>query len=231
MLKQGLKKGRPVLTGALPKGELAWVFVTGDGRENYNRDGYVYTASIIWDEETGNKVIKQITEFYKSVKVEKKSQQGTLGFTFGVRIGDNDETFVKSDDIAEMESDDTDFEKTGRVQMQFQTNREFNGKRTVVPIYNSKAKRVDLPEGTSIGNGSMGSLQVTIMHGTNERKQFLSRYLNGVQVTKLVEYTGANDFEAEDDDDDGWTGEEDSGFTDYSESSGSEDDSDDEIPM
>ncbi len=214
-LKLGKIKGKDVLKGALPVGELSWTVIRGEGKDNYNKDGKVYASAITWPTEVAQPIVDQIAEFYNDAK-NSKPQQGGMGHSIGVLVSsgegdEKEEKFIAHYDVPEKA------ELSGRIQMQFQTNVSFEGKKTVVPVYNSKATKVTVPEDFSIGNGSIGSLQVTIKHGSNERKQFISKYLNGVQLIKYVEYTGEADFEEEESEAgaEGWEGFEDAdtGFT------------------
>ena len=219
MLKEVTKKGKKILTGALPKGRLDWVVISGEGRDNYNEDGKIYQASISWPTEEADKVEAQIKEYYESMGSD-KDQQGGFGMNTGVLV----EVEGEEEDVEKFVSPDKVTSKhklSGNKQMQFSTNTTFGegdkAKPNIIDVYNKDALKVKLPEGTMIGNGSIGSLQVTIRWGDTAKKQFISRYLNAVLIFKLEEYSAGADFEQDESisEEEGFTGFEDpdTGFT------------------
>ena len=239
-LKVVSRKGKKVLKGSLPIGELNWVFITGEGRDNYNEDGKIYQASIAWPEKIAKPIIKQVRDYYDSFGSD-KDQQGGMGFSIGVLVDDGgDEPVEKFVAPAKVKKG---MKKSGRIQMAFSTATEFDGKPNIIPVYDGTPKRVQLPEGVSIGNGSRGTLQVVIRWGESAKKQFISNYLQGVQVTKLVKYEGDVDFEAPDEDEDeeveDWASEvvdnggfeADTGTQDTTEDQEANDNFDDDIPF
>ncbi len=60
-------------------------------------------------------------------------------------------------------------------------------------ITDAKGKPVKNPEDLRIGGGTLARLKITLKAGTNGSNTFVTAYLNGVQVAKLVEY-GAGGF-------------------------------------
>jgi hypothetical protein len=71
-------------------------------------------------------------------------------------------------------------------------------------VADAKGKPVKNPEDLRIGGGTVGRLKITLSADPNANKPYVTAYLNGVQVVKLVEY-GAGGFgdmsgEVEDDD-------------------------------
>jgi hypothetical protein len=60
-------------------------------------------------------------------------------------------------------------------------------------VVDAKGKPVKNPEDLRIGGGTIGRLKITLKADTNGNNTYVTAYLNGVQVKKLVEY-GAGGF-------------------------------------
>jgi hypothetical protein len=60
-------------------------------------------------------------------------------------------------------------------------------------VADAKGKPVKNPEDLRIGGGTIGRLKITLSADPNANKPYVTAYLNGVQVVKLVEY-GAGGF-------------------------------------
>jgi len=171
-----------------PIGELRWVFITGDGRDQSdNNDGSKMQkmASLVLktESEACEKLkadINAVWEEYKAAnptKIKKATQPKSLGYKV-VKDPDTDE-----------ETDETIFA--------FKTNSFFpDGKPNKIPVYNAKGQKVDLGD-TIVGNGSRGIIFGEAA-GYEYAKQYgVSLYLKGIQIAKLVE-GGSADIDAED---------------------------------
>lgn len=87
-----------------------------------------------------------------------------------------------------------------------------------VPIVN--AKGLVVANAPDIGNGSVVRLKITMQPTEYQGKDFVKFWLNGVQVKKLEVYAAGTTFDAADDAEGGWTGDEfDDGGTPASEAS------------
>lgn len=186
-----------------PKGELQWVTIDGDGKENDFNGKMQYLASIVLD--AADPFIKKINTFWEENKPEKyKKDPKSLGYsTHRVPTGEKDE-----DGKNIYEDDET------KVSVRFTTSTTYpDGKPKVIEIRNARDNVVKLPSGVQIGNGTIGRIGGTMKVYTNATKSGsitdagVSFFLDRIQILKLEEYQQDSGFEAEDD---GWTGDDNS---------------------
>lgn len=187
-----------------PKGEFEWVTITGEGKENLSGT-MQYLANIVLDPEKPEvkAYIKELDDFWaenrpKNIKVPK-----SMGYY---------EHTVKTDETDE--DGEAIYKETGKTQLSFKTSITYkSGDPKVVHTYNSKGVKVQL--GTvSIGNGSIGQIaggyDIYTVKGPNGKviDAGVTLYLDAVKISKLVEYADDAGFEADDDAEDGFTGDE-----------------------
>ena len=186
-----------------PKGELEWVTISGEGKENLSGK-MQYVANVVI--EADDPIIKEIEEFWEANKPAgfKKDAKSLGIYPHKADTGEKDEDGKAI------------YEEDGKSYLAFKTGVTFaDGKQKVVKVYNAKGKQVSLPDSVGIGNGSIGAIggAIGIYTTTGPKGNILDAgvtlYLNSVKIYKLEEFTGQEDF-AEDPDAEGWTGEDDS---------------------
>ena len=156
-----------------PKGELLWVNIAGQGKENFDGDGMEYTATIVLTEEEADEFQDIVDEFYE-------------------KSGGREETTPNK--IIREDED-------GRPVVSFKTQTEFDGKQTHIKVVDGRNKEVHLPEDIGIGNGSIGKISGTLSYYSRKTTDGVSLFLNSVKLLKLVKYipeTGFEDDEPED---------------------------------
>jgi hypothetical protein len=189
-----------------PKGELEWVTISGEGKENMSGK-MKYEANIVLDPENEEhaKFLADIDTYWAENKPAKfkKDAKSTGVYPHKVKTNETDEDGKPI------------YEETGKVSLRFQTDTTYpSGDAKVVKTYNAKGKEVSLGE-TKVGNGSIGRIAgaMGIYTNTSPKGAILDAgvtlYLNAIQISKLEEFASDAGFEA-DDDEDGWTGEDDS---------------------
>ncbi len=188
-----------------PKGELEWVTITGEGKENLSGK-MQYVASLILDPDNNKadkEFIASIDAFWDENKPIKKDAK-SLGY-YAHKVKD-----------AEPDADgDATYTETGKVLLSFKTGISFpDGSPKVVKTYNSKAKPVALGD-IKIGNGSIGQIagamgiyQVNDPKGKKIIDAGVTLYLDSIKISKLVEFTQDAGFDADEDSEDGFTGDE-----------------------
>ena len=191
-----------------PKGTLEWVTIDGEGKENLSGKKQ-YVANIVL--EADSPVVEKIKQFWKDNKPNgfKKDAKSLGIYPHTADSGKKDEEGKAI------------YEEDGKVYLAFKTGVSFpDGSTKVVTTYNSKAAKVTLPEGTKIGNGSIGCLSGAMGIYTNKAPKGgaildagVTLYLDAIQILKLEEYTADVGFEVDEDEDgftgdEGWTGEE-----------------------
>lgn len=198
-----------------PKGELAWVTITGEGKENISGK-LQYVASIILDpkhKEADKAFIDSIEEFWADNKPSwmGKRKAKSLGYYLCDPLRNEAGDVIKDDE------DKVQYDPEGRVMVSFKTGTTFpDGSTKVVKTYNSKAKEVSLGK-LRIGNGSIGFISGAMdiyEVKDNKGKQLdagITLYLNAIQINKLVEFSSDDGFKPSEDDENeegGWTGDE-----------------------
>ena len=172
-----------------PRGELRWVFITGDGKEDLNGKPR-YTASLVLKEDSPEckKLLATIDTFWEENKPKGAGKPKSTGVHPVTDTGRRDGN------------------PTGYLSFDFWTGTSFTNKKTgtveqkVVKTYNAKAAQVDLC-GKQIGNGSQGAISGSMGIYSNGPNKGVTLYLNSIQITKFVEYSD-NSFEAATDVDD-----------------------------
>ena len=174
--------------------ELAWVFIDGEGKADLNgKMRYVASLKVKSDTD-GCKALKEaISTFWK----ENKPKGGKLKSS-GYR------TEMENDGEKTDDNGDQLKKETGFTMFNFWTGTAFqDGNKRKIDIYNSKGNKVSL-QGKKIGNGSKGAISGTMaIYDNGPSAQGVTLYLNAVQLTKFVEFSGDAGFGEEDGEFDG----------------------------
>jgi len=172
-----------------PVGELAWVFITGQGKKDLNdKDRFCASVKYPADSAALKSVQAVLKEFWDNNKPKGKARPKSTGIK---------------------EELDKQGDPTGFFLVNFWTGTTFpDGSPKVVKTYSSKGTEVALG-GKKIGNGSRGAISGVAAIYQNGPNCGVTLYLNAIQLTKFVEFTDDAGFGAvEDDDEDGWTGDD-----------------------
>ena len=164
-----------------PLGDLEWIFITGKGKKDL-KDNDRFSANVVMDSDniTCQDFITEISEFWQENKPKKVKKAKSLGHR--PVLDDNDE-------------------ETGRTAFNFWTGIVFpDGQPKVVKVFNAKGAEVSLGN-KKIGNGSRGRIKGAMAVYENGAEAGVTLYLNGIQLTKFVEFTGGVSFDEVDDDD------------------------------
>lgn len=181
---------------ATPVGELHYVNISGQGKENYNEDGYEYVATVYLD-----KTKPEVVEFIAKIEDVKlsgpkdKSLQ-TSGY-FDLFEDEEGKLFAHTDKK-------TGGKPTNFIGARFKTKTTFSdGKPKKITVYNAKKKVVELGE-RRVGNGTIGAISGAMELYTNGKKWGISLYLNAIQIVKFLEYVGDAGFEDQEGDFEGF---------------------------
>lgn len=161
-----------------PKGELRWAFISGQGRKNLNNENE-YTIAVVVPKAEAQKAIDEIEAFWEANKPKGAKAPKSTGYKID--------------------------EATGNVSFVLKTKTAYaDGKAKTVRIYNSKAQQITLPDDQKIGNGSRGRASgIMAIYDGGPAARGVTMYLDGVQLTKFVAYSGGDSgFTADDDDED-----------------------------
>ena len=181
-----------------PKGELHWVFITGEGSLNTLNDKLEYKATLVlptdsaectelktkYDDLWNNSPEKKAYD--EAYAAAKPAMQAKMEFHPGYSVV--------------LDSNDQPTDKT---QFRFKTGTTFApkageevGKPVKIQVYNAKTRKIDLGD-IKIGNESIGRVSATVMSYFKATNAGVSGYLSSIQLIKLVEYVD-NEFENED---------------------------------
>ena len=167
-----------------PVGDLEWLFITGKGKKDQN-DNDRFVASVVLDKDNilCKDFISDIEIFWETNKPKKVKTPKSLGFR---------------------ELEDEENNPTGRISFNFWTGTVFpDGQAKIVKVFNAKGAEVALGN-KKIGNGSRGRIKGAMgIYDNGPGAVGVTLYLNGIQLTKFVEFTGGVSFdEVEDGDED-----------------------------
>lgn len=194
-----------------PKGTINWCIISGDGKENMSGK-MKYTADLVLatDSPEAKSLIGFIDDYWsdnKPGKWPKNRPAKSLGYR-------DEKTPVLDADGNKQYGDDGKVvaEPTGNTVFSFSTDTTYpSGDVKKISVFNAKGNKVDLGD-KKIGNGSegkvsgaIGTYEVTDGKGTITDAG-VTLYLNSVQLTKFVPFSGEEQWDA-DEDEDGWTGE------------------------
>ena len=181
-----------------PVGDLEWVIISGDGKEDINGDPK-YQASLVLDPENEKHqaFLDKVDAFWEANK-----PQGFKGKT----PSSNGLYPHKKDTGEKDENGDRIYEETGKTLLATKTGTTYkDGKTKVIKVFNAKGAEVSLGD-KKIANGSRGRIGcVMAIYATTDKSgktivnAGVTFYLNSLQLSKFVEYAGAG-FDALDDD-------------------------------
>ncbi len=197
-----------------PKGPLQWIYITGWGKlkmereeNSKNRDDYEYTASIVLPAADAAPLIAAAKELYNERK-DKTQKFKSWGFRPCLPNGRvKDEEGVPLD---VKEEDATHFLFAFRTGLDYPKKGDEKPKPKTIGVFNSKGENITARmSDTRIGHGSLGQLGGAMNYGSYGGSDFISWYLDNVKVSKFEAFNADSGFEADEADEDGWTGPED----------------------
>lgn len=177
-----------------PVGELHYVHISGQGKQNYNEDGYNYVATIHIPKKEAQPLIDKIEEILGEVK------KGEVLKSKGFRelLKDEDGVYYPTSNTTDR---DADAEPTGIIAFVFSTSTTFaDGKTKKISVYNSAnpPTKINLGE-AKIGNGSKGAISGKLKRYVSGKSVGVSLFLNAVQLVEFIEYSEDAGFEAQED--------------------------------
>lgn len=209
-----------------PVGELHWVNITGQGKENYNGDGYNYVATVYLEGEAAEAERKKIDDVLGPVP--KGANVKSLGYRNLVKDSEGNlytpnakgEVNVTNEDGEEVDISDS-CEATDIWAFTYTTKTEFeDGKPKEIAVYNKDAKKISMGD-KLIGNGSLGAISGKLKRFAKGKDIGVSLFLHAIQITKFEEYQGGAGFGAQEGEFEG-VSDEDTGFTGQPESEANE---------
>ncbi len=187
-----------------PRSPLEWVTIDGEGKENLSGKLQYVANTVI---EADDPIIAEIEAFWEANKPKGfKKEAKSLG--------------IYAHKVATDEKDEEGkpiFKEDGKMYLAFKTGTSYaDGKAKVIQIYSASAKKTNLPEGVSIGNGTIGKVSGAMAIYENKTPKGalvdagVTLYLDAIQIFKLEEFTTDAGFEADEDEEGGFEGDENS---------------------
>lgn len=172
-----------------PVGQLEWVYIDGSGKEDL-QGNFKYQVDVVVEPEVAEPFRKMVEGFWEDNKPKGAKDAKSLGI-YPHRVKDEE---------ASKEAGEPVYKETGKTVIRFKTSTSYpNGDPKVIKIFNSKGNEVSL-QGKRIGNGSRGRVTGAMdIYNVSKINQGVTFYLNGIQLSKFVEYTGGVNFSAMDD--------------------------------
>jgi hypothetical protein len=165
-----------------PVGELAWVFITDQGKKDLNgNDRFVASVSFHKDSAEFKEVEAKIDAFWAANKPK------------GSKLKSNGIKVVQTKTDQKDSDGEPVYEDTDMRSVNFWTGITYpNGKPKVIKIHNAKGSEISLGD-KKIGNGSMGAISGAMgLYDQGVAARGVTLYLNAIQLKKFVEFTGGD---------------------------------------
>lgn len=177
-----------------PVGELQYVQISGQGKLNYNEDGYVYVATVNLTgdaaEELKGKIDKVLGEVAKGENLKARGYRELMQDEEGI--------YTPTSNTKER---DAKAKATGIWAFTFSTGTSYADDKTkLIKVYNSakpKPYAINLGD-KKIGNGSKGAISGKMQRYKKGKDVGVSLFLNAVQLVDFIEYTDDAGFEGQD---------------------------------
>lgn len=164
-----------------PVGDLQYVQISGQGKLNYNEDGYVYVATINLTGDAAEELKAKCDEVLGDLaKGENLKSRG-----YRELMKDEEGIYTPTSNTKER---DAKAEATGIYAFTFSTSTTFgDGKQKKVSVYNAAAARINLGD-KKIGNGSKGAISGNLQRYKKGKDVGVSLFLNAIQLVDFKEY-------------------------------------------
>jgi len=174
-----------------PIGTFEWAHITGQGKPDL-QGLPKFSIDVVLTPEQAEPFKVLVNEFWEANKPKGAKKPKSLGYY----------PHTVKDVEATKEAGENVYTETGNTVVRFKTGVTYqSGDPKVVKIFNSKGNEVSL-QGKKIGNGSRGRVNGIMAIYTNAANHGVTFYLNSVQISKFVEYSGVS-FDAIEDEEGG----------------------------
>lgn len=176
-----------------PIGDLEWVIITGEGKENLS-GVQQYKCDLVLEADVAAKLEAEIRAFWADNRPKSILEPKSLGFYPHT---------VKTEEVDEATGKPV-YKETGKTMFSFKTATTFgDGKPKVVQVFNASGAKVSLGDQT-IGNGSRGrvdgAMDIYQVKAKGKSSAIVDAgvtlFLNGIQLAKFVPYVGGVQFDA-----------------------------------
>ncbi len=181
-----------------PVGTLEWVHIDGEGKPDL-QGVPKYQCDVVLTPEQAAPFREMVDAYWEENKPKGAKAAKSLGlYPHSVK-----------DEEASTEAGENVYKETGNTVVRFKTGTTYqSGDAKKITVFNSKGNEVSL-QGKKIGNGSRGRVNgVMAIYNINKSTCGVTFYLNAVQLSKFVEFTGGANFDTIEEEDGGFEGVE-----------------------
>jgi hypothetical protein len=181
-----------------PVGTLEWCFIDGEGRPDLQGKPK-YQVDVVLTPEKAEPFKAMVADFWKENKPKGAKEPKSTGIY----------PHTVKDEEASSKAGENIYTETGNTVVRFKTGTEYvSGDKKIIKIFNSKGNEVSL-HGKKVGNGSRGRAVGSIaIYDFSVAARGVTFYLNSVQLSKFVEFTGGSNPSGEIEDDGDFEGVE-----------------------
>ena len=166
-----------------PVGNLEWCFISGEGKPDMQGNPK-YQVDVVITPEQAEPFKAMVDAFWAEYKPKgAKAPKSTGIYPHTVK-----------DEKASSEAGENVYKETGNTVIRFKTGTTYvSGDQKIIKVFNSKGNEVFL-HGKKVGNGSRGrAIGSMAIYDFNAAARGITFYLNSLQLSKFVEYTGGAD--------------------------------------
>lgn len=196
----------PLVNVVTPIGELHWVNISGQGKQNFNKDGHEYVATLYLEgepaEELKGKIDAVVANPPAGAELKSPGYKELMADKDGKLYAPNKNGKVVVKVDGEKKDITKECKKSGIWAFTFRTGVEFkDGKPKVINVFNcaKPPQKVNLGE-RRIGNGTRGAISGRLRMYENGGDYGVSLFLHAVQITNFKEFEGGAGFEEQEGD-------------------------------
>lgn len=166
-----------------PVGDIEWCFISGEGKKDMQGIPK-YQVDIVITSEQAEPFKAMVNDFWEENKPKGAKKPKSTGVY----------PHTVKDEEASSEAGENVYKETGKTVIRFKTGTEYvSGDAKIIKVFNSKGNEVSL-QGKKVGNGSRGrAIGSMAIYDFNTAARGVTFYLNSLQLSKFIEYTGGSD--------------------------------------
>ena len=163
-----------------PVGTLEWCFIDGDGKPDLQGKPK-YQVDVVLTPEQAVPFKAMVADFWKEHKPKGAKEPKSTG-VYKHTVKDEETSSKAGENV---------YKETGKTVIRFKTGTEYvSGDKKIIKIFNSKGNEVSL-HGKKVGNDSRGRAIGSIaIYDFSVAARGVTFYLNSLQLSKFVEFTG-----------------------------------------
>lgn len=180
-----------------PVGTFEWVIIDGEGKPDL-QNVPKFQCDVVLEPEIAEPFVQMVEEFWEENKPKGAKKAKSLGI-YPHRVLDEEATKEEGEKV---------YKETGKTVVRFKTGVTYtSGDPKIIKVFNSKGNEISL-QGKKVGNGSRGRANGAMAIYSVPGNAGVTFYLNAIQLSKFVEWTGGANFDAIDEEEGDFEGVE-----------------------